>query len=617
MKKIIQGLTDFFVPIDAQGGRIYSLDGAIASSGLVNGRMAYIRAEQIRLLYRQAYLMLLANIIIATVLLSFYWQYKTPGVLLSWFAAICILTVLRTVLLWKYYFPRPSIEDSPRWGRYFMTGALFSGCLWGAGGYLLYSSTELYLNSLLLLVIGGMIVGSVTSLASYSQTFILYAVPAITPLIVVLLTDEFTNNQILGLAVIGFLVIQLAYSRNIQRTITDSIELRFENIELLAELEKRAEVDTKLRQAAETANISKSRFLAASSHDLRQPLHALGLFLDALSSSRNDGERKEILEKITNSVDALNTLLTALLDISKLDAGTVDINVCAFYLREITDKLETEFSVQAERKGLVFIYDVDDLLVRTDKLLLNRILRNLLDNAIKYTNEGKVSITARQRQEGVQICIEDSGKGVPEEEHERIFDEYHQLHNPGRDREQGLGLGLAIVRRLCGLLEHELLFDSRLNDGAIFKLMIPAARAEDVEVDIKEAGAGSWMLDGKLVVVIDDEKSILDGMQTVLQGWGCKVVAAESAESVLTMLETTSQTPDMIISDYRLAENKTGIQAIKEIKQVYGETIPGVLITGDTEKDIFKQADRRGYTLLHKPVKPVQLRMVFNQLLHQ
>ena len=365
----------------------------------------------------------------------------------------------------------------------------------------------------------------------------------------------------------------------------------------------------------QVANNAKSRFLAASSHDLRQPLHAIELFVAAFPSARSDGERDDILGKINDSVTDMSTLLTSLLDVSKLDVGAMDINVRAFQLKAVTDKLEAEFALQAKLKGLSFETKIEDVAVKTDRMLLDRVLRNLLDNAVKYTGDGRIEVRTEQVSNNeLVITISDTGRGIDASQHEHIFEEYSQLRSSQRDRREGLGLGLAIVRRLCALLGYKLELESVLGQGTSFSLSLPLATEEEVVASTETNRINDWALQGKTAVVIDDEHSVLEAMQALLQGWGCNVITAATVDEVLEALDGISHHPDVIVSDYRLANKQTGIDAIAKIQAKYAEKIPAILITGDTDAEVLERAAQSECVLLNKPVRPAQLRLVLNQV---
>jgi signal transduction histidine kinase/CheY-like chemotaxis protein len=395
---------------------------------------------------------------------------------------------------------------------------------------------------------------------------------------------------------------------------------RRSNEALLEEIARRESLETALtveknaaeraRDAAEAASRAKSRFLAAASHDLRQPMHALSLFAATLVERLRYPEVRQIADQMQASIISLTSLFDSLLDISKLDAGTIHTRVVSFRLQEIFDNVRRDFSGRAANKGIRFRVVPSAAVVRSDPLLLERIVRNLAANAVNYTKQGGIVIGARRRGKRMRIEVWDSGPGIPIEEQQRIFEEFYQIANPERDRSKGLGLGLAIVKRLAELLDHPIDVRSEAGRGAVFVVTVPRGVLRQ-QHPVDAASAPMDTLHGsaeRLVVLIEDERIIREATQTLLSDWGCKVIASASAADARAQLEEMGRPPDLIIADYRLAGGTTGIDAILTIQGESGAAIPAVLITGDAATDYLKQAQERGYPVLHKPVAPAKLR---------
>jgi signal transduction histidine kinase/CheY-like chemotaxis protein len=370
----------------------------------------------------------------------------------------------------------------------------------------------------------------------------------------------------------------------------------------------------RLYQQLEAANLAKSRFLAAASHDLRQPLHALNLFVAQLRTETDPAERSRVIGQIDAAVTAMNDLFNALLDISKLDAGVLAPELTSFPVADLLKHMETTFAPAAREKGLRLRFVPSAAWVRSDFILLERILLNLVSNAIRYTVRGGVLVGCRRRGDQLRIEVWDSGIGIPEDQRENIFGEFYQLAASDRDRSGGLGLGLAIVDRLCRLLDHRLELTSTLGRGSRFAVSLPmvAAPQESIEHAPK---AMADPASGKLVVVIEDDALALDAMRGLLRRWGCLVVGAESESEALASLVDDDQLPDLIISDYRLADGHTGIEAIQRLRSALGAPIPAFLVTGDIAPERLREAGANGFHLLHKPVGPMALRAMLNQIL--
>ncbi len=383
--------------------------------------------------------------------------------------------------------------------------------------------------------------------------------------------------------------------------------------ESYATLERKVEERT---HQLEFANLAKSRFLAAASHDLRQPLHALGLFVAQLRADIDPVERRRIVARIDSAVAAMNDLFNALLDISKLDAGVLVPDPAVFAIRPLLRRMETTFAGVAHEKGLKLRVMASSAWVRSDPVLLERILLNLVSNAVRYTDRGGVFVGCHRRGDSLRIEVWDSGIGIPDDQRRNIFGEFYQLAGNEAGRRGGLGLGLAIVDRLCRLLGHPIELASIPGRGSRFAVLVPweAARPEATE----PPSPLQEIVDpfrNKLVVVIDDDALVLEGIGGLLRGWGCHVVAGESADAALARLRDRTRCPDLIISDFRLSGRENGIEAIEHLRRAFRIRIPAFLISGDTAPERLREAAAGGYHLLHKPVPPITLRAMLTRFL--
>lgn len=378
---------------------------------------------------------------------------------------------------------------------------------------------------------------------------------------------------------------------------------------------KRAEDEAKAaRETAEQANRAKTDFLAAASHDLRQPLHAMSLQIGQLKASLQDEKAKQILAQISNSQYALSDILNALLDISHLDAGTLKPNLSHFPLAQLFTRLENEFTPQARERGVELRLRSTRAWLYSDAALLYRVLANLADNAIKHTRAPGVLIAARQRGDNWRIEVWDCGPGIPAEQQQAIFDEFVQLDNPGRDRRKGLGLGLSIVQRLNQLLGHQLSLISRSGYGSCFRLEVaegvPMPQQNGEPLTHEERG---YRLQGAVVLVVDDDPDVLTATRDLLTGWKCAVVTAASlAEAVAVAAD---EEIDMIIADYRLADGHTGLEVIEALNQQGARWSKAVIITGDVNAEELNRLRDGHYPVLSKPVLPVTLRSTLHQLM--
>jgi CheY-like chemotaxis protein len=336
-----------------------------------------------------------------------------------------------------------------------------------------------------------------------------------------------------------------------------------------------------------------------------------------LRTEPDAAERGRLLDRVDAAVSSMNELFDALLDLSKLEAGVLEPNPSEFPVQPLLTRLEATFGGVAREKGLRLRVLSTKAWVRSDPILLERIVSNLVSNAVRYTRQGGVVVGCRIRGDLCRIDVCDTGPGIPEAQQRAIFGEFVQLAAGNPDRGGGLGLGLSIVDRLGRLLDHPIEVQSRLGGGSRFSVVVPraAAQMETVEAAVPSV----TLLDparGKLIVVIDDDPLVLDGMGGILRSWGCRVVAAASAESAaLAELRAQRLEPDLIISDLRLADGKTGFAAIELLRRDLGPAIPAFLITGDTAPERVHEARASGYHLLHKPVAPMRLRAMLHQLI--
>jgi signal transduction histidine kinase/CheY-like chemotaxis protein len=377
--------------------------------------------------------------------------------------------------------------------------------------------------------------------------------------------------------------------------------------------------DFLLRRAAEnavkqleTANLAKSRFLAAASHDLRQPLHALGLFVAQLRGRVKAGERARIVERIDASVAAMNELFNELLDIAKLDAGVLAPNRTEFPIAHLLERIETNFAGPARDKALRLRVRSSAAWICSDPILLERILLNLVSNAVRYTSRGGVLVGCRRRDGMLRIEVFDTGPGIPADQQLEVFGEFYQLAGFERDRRGGLGLGLAIVDRLCRLLDHPIELTSMVGRGSRFAVSVPAAAARP-RIVAPVPSIVPDVLSGKLIVVVDDDVLVLEGMGGLLRAWGCNVVAASSEGAAAVGL--ARRRPDLIICDYRLANGVTGFDVIARLRRSCGAAVPAFLVSGDTAPERLREAGVSGFHLLHKPVQPAALRAMLGRLL--
>jgi signal transduction histidine kinase/CheY-like chemotaxis protein len=367
----------------------------------------------------------------------------------------------------------------------------------------------------------------------------------------------------------------------------------------------------------ELADLAKTRFLAAASHDLRQPLHAVGLLVAQLDADTNRADRRRTVAQVGTAVAAMNDLFNALLDISKLDAGGVAPDVTAFPIDPLLRKIANMCAGDARAKSLRLRILPSNAWVRSDRVLLQRILLNLVSNAIRYTEHGGIVVGCRPRGNALRIEVWDSGIGIPEDQRQNIFREFYQVAG-ARAGAAGLGLGLAIVERLCHLLDHPIELASTRGKGSRFSVTVPRTPAQVEPAEIPSSlRTAIEPLAGKHVVVIDDDRLVLDGMGGLLRSWGCRVSVSTSSSEALAELFALRQQPDFIICDYHFTHGEIGIAVIERLRHTFAAPIPALLVTGDISVERKQEAEAGGYEVLQKPVPPMVLRATLHGILKQ
>lgn len=391
------------------------------------------------------------------------------------------------------------------------------------------------------------------------------------------------------------------------------------NRRLTAELLARQEIEAALKAAkrqAEHANQVKSRFLAAASHDLRQPLSSAMLFLESLDEQGLDPSNRGAVCKAKIALSSLNDLLRSLLDLTKLEAGGIEPNICSFRIEDLLEKIVAEYRHVAANAGLELRHVASSAIVRSDPRLLESVLRNYVSNSIRYAPAGKVMIGCRRRAQGLEIAVYDTGVGIPKDEIEKIFQAYHQSESTiGRGRETGMGLGLSIVQHIVALLGLEKKVHSSVGRGSMFSVVVPYGRRVTRGTMQPEEFVNRPKLGGTIVVVIDDNREVLEGMTALLSKWRCVPVPARSGTEAVVQLISRDLTPDLVISDYHLADGNKGDQAIEEIRKEFTFVLPAFVITSDPDPTLRNRLRQASLGVLTKPLNLAKLRALIDQKL--
>ena len=549
---------------------------------------------------RVAVIMMLGSVIVA----SLVQQQGSSRVAWLWCAACVVLSGGRLLLnrprrLGGPY--RVALKYRDQWlGLLFMAAAS-----WGVGPPLFLldnPSADTSLTGVFLAAAGL----SAPLLSAWRPAVYASLLPALVPLLITLAvqtssTSQTSTNALLLTSVTAafmLLLERLTIAQN--NSLALLLAVRFHNEDLVGQL--RSQVDVAAR-----ANEEKTRFVASAAHDLRQPLHALGMFCATLEQRLQNTPDRPLVRNMMTAIESLEESFGAMLDISRLDAGIVQAAPQTFPIRDVFRRLYQQFGGDAEARDLALRFRATRRIVSSDPLLLERILANLVQNALRYTRRGGVLVAARRHATGVALEVWDTGPGIPTDKLEMIFREFYQLDNPERDRSRGLGMGLAIVQRLCHLLQHPLEVRSREGRGSVFRLVVPEGDVNALAVS-KEAETLPPRKTGTItVLLIDDERAIREATRELLRPMQVNVVVAATIAEAAACAEKSTERIDMILSDWRLRGQENGLEAVRAVRAISGEGTPAVLITGETSPELLKQAHEAGLVVLHKPLQPRQL----------
>lgn len=576
-------------------------------------------AAQLRRVEQQRVAMLYGNtsavsgsaLLMAALMVVITWPQTTGARIFIWCSAVILV---QTGVQWLALVYRRTdlAHTEPRvWGMRLAYLAFVAGVVWGSAVFVLVGPGESLTLALISACLASRATISIMTHAYFPPALHAFAVPIFGLLAMRYAFEGGYSNAALGVLWIAVLGYVLLFVERQSRAVATQIRLRVENEHLVEELKRQNAIAEQARIRAEEASRSKSRFFAAANHDLRQPLHSLGLFATALRNGSEGRAGIKLVDQILLCTESLEQLFDNLLDISRLDAGQVQVKKETVPVNAVFDRLRSAFAQSAIEKGLRLRVRRSSLHLATDATLLLRMLSNFVSNALRYTEQGGVLVACRKRGAKMTIEVWDTGMGIPAEQHERIFEEFYQLNNPERDRTRGLGLGLATVKRISMLLDHPLHVQSIPGRGSRFSIEVPVCDPEKIQsISATIEQKAPNLLRGKLILVVDDEASVRLGMQSLLESWGCKCVTAMDAPEALNVLGECI--PDFILADLRLRGDDTGIEAIRILRSYLGESIPAVLISGDTATDQLRKVSAAGLTLMHKPLKAVRLRALLN-----
>ena len=586
--------------------------------------IARARADQVATLYAHGHRTTVSMGLGALILCVVMWTEIAAASMLAWAVLIGVNQLWRAVLVRAFERARPSLSDAARWGHYWAIGSALAGSLWGAAAVAIFPGSPAY-QSLLIVCIFGAALGGLNLTAVYKPSFYGFVLPALVPLIVrVAWVGDQVHWFIAGVmsVVLAFVV---GFGHRLNDVLTRSLVIRYENVDLIAELKDRTRTALDARAAAEAANRAKSQLLAAASHDLRQPLHALGLYVAALAARAQDAEWRPLVMNVESAANALEIQFAQLIDLSRLDAGALAPERSDVALGPLFARIRTEFAPQAAARGLSLRIVPTKLVVDSDPALLERIVGNLVANGIRYTNRGGVLLGARPRGDRVAIDVVDTGIGIAASDRQRIFEEFYRVHDDNKPSQtrRGMGLGLAIVRRFADLLDHGIELDSREGIGSRFRVLVPRAARGRSRIRYRVSSSrgsdacATPSCIGRVVAVVDDDAATLDAMQTLFTTWGANVVCGDTIDTLIEAIGEVERYPDLVVADLRLASGRSGIEAVRQLRHELGVPVPAIIVSGDTGTNAEREARAAGLMLLPKPVVAATLHANAIRLMQQ
>jgi two-component system, sensor histidine kinase len=578
------------------------------------------RADHIRALFEQTPAVLAGNAI-GIVLMVLAFAPLAPWPRTAGWAVLALALWGARLAHWLRYRARrdAGAETLLSWRTSWRALVLLQGAMWPLAVWLFWGLGDTFHTVALILIAYSYTLGSVQLLATQPTLFVAFISLVLLPIVVRVASDttqpwHWQLGVVLGL----LFAITLVMGRTYRDALSQAIGLKQQTEHLADQLKREKAVADEARRSAETANRAKTQFFAAASHDLRQPLHAMGLFAEALrqkSEKGGDAEVASLVNSINQSVDALEGLFGELLDLTRIDTGGVDVQPAPIRLRDLFARLRLHFEPVAFEKGLALTFHGERHVAHGDPLLVERILRNLVSNAIRYTEDGGVLVACRPRHGKLVLQVWDSGLGIAEASLPRIFDEFYQVQAGvplAPHQKKGLGLGLAIVKRLAGLLEAPLTVRSTPGRGSVFTLELPVGREPRTITPPSASSAASLglTLAGRRLLVVEDEPAVREGLTVLLEAWGAQVESLVDFAAVQGWRARPDQVPpDLLIVDYRLPEGHTGIEALAAIRARWPTlALPAIVVTGSSLGGHEAEASQHDFHLLIKPVLPNKLR---------
>jgi two-component system, sensor histidine kinase len=557
-----------------------------------------VLASQVAHLLEYARERIAGSAVVALVLWIAYFATSGNKMALVWAFALHAVQAVHFAVAWRFHRKgREALTRARAWLLAYLSTLTLSALAWGSAAWVVLPGAELPTSASLVMVLLALGGAGAYAVSALRLAICLWLLPVLLPLIVWMASQPGPLPLATAALAFAFLMMSWFFADRQHQLMMQALHAALDNDALVHALRQQVVL-------VEQANREKSRFLASASHDLRQPMHALGLFASALEKQLKGTPQQPVVTNMLRAIDALEQSFSAMLDISKLDAGVIEPNMQSFPIRDLFRVLHMHCAGQAEERGLSLRFKPGGKIVTSDPQLLERVIANLVHNAIRYTQEGGIVVVVRNRQGRVAIEVWDTGIGIPPDELPKVFDEFYQVSNPGRDRSRGLGMGLAIVKRLVLLMGHALEVQSRPGRGTMFRILLKPTEMAEMETMVLGADTvPSPIEEDRTVLVIDDEESIRSGMAELLKSWGYKPLVAGTIAEACAEVRRHAGVIDLVVSDLRLANQEDGLDAVEQVRKAYGAPLPALLMTGDTSPDRVKRVHESGHQVLFKPVR--------------
>jgi signal transduction histidine kinase/CheY-like chemotaxis protein len=562
-----------------------------------------VRREQIRALYEELPFSALGMTIGGLIVVAGLWQSSSPrALMIAWLGLIAANQSWRLLLYRRFQRADPRTRGTELWGRRWALGAFYSGLTWGSSALFMFDAANANYQAYLVICLVGVTAGALALVTIDLRSFFLFVVPTLLPITARLVAEADRLHLWMAAVCTLVLCVLIKFGLKLNRELEQSLYNRFS-------LDDERRLAETARNEAEAATQAKSKFLQATSHDLRNDVQAISLLTDQLVRADLDPAQHGHVAVIAASARTVGRLADDLLSVSRLDAGDIRPCVTAIGLQALFDSIEPEFGHLAAQQGIALRIHPSPLAVMSDPMLLERMLRNLVSNAVRYTRAGSVEVGAHAEHGEVCIEVRDTGIGIAPHDQQRIFDEFYQV--AGRASSKGLGIGLSIVQRFAELLGHRLTVASTPGRGSIFTIRLAQA-VEPASESVHEPLLSN-PLRGRVALLVDDDAAILGGLADKLRSWELEVFASTDADQALAAMESAQRMPALIVADYQLGTAENGIALVDRVRSHFTIPIPALLVTGYSGDEHRAPAAARGIRILDKPVRLAQLRLALEE----